>query len=128
MTPAILVRARRIVVAGAAATGLVTGVLREPRFGLGVVAAGLWAFASLRTLEGLLGAAVVPAGDARDSRAVFLWATAKIGIYAVAIWALIVRPFPATSLLVGVTWLPFSFVVAALLPAPRTGSDAPTRG
>lgn len=128
MTPAILTRARRIVLVGAALTGLLTGVLREPRFGLGVVAAGVWAFASLRTLEGLLGAAVVPAGGARDGRTVFLWATVKIGVYAVAIWALIVQPFPVTSFLVGVTWLPFAFVVAALLPAPSTGSDAPTRG
>ncbi len=128
MTPAILARARWTVLVGAALTGLLTGILREPRFGLGVVAAGVWAFASLRTLEGLLGAAVVPGGGARDGRMVFLWATAKIGVYAVAIWALIVRPFPAASLIVGVTWLPVSFVVAALFPAPRSGSDAPTRG
>ncbi len=128
MTAAILGRARWIILAGAASTGLLTGVLREPRFGLGVAAAGAWAFVSLRTLEGLLGAAVVPAGGSRDGRTVFLWALAKLGVYAVAIWALFVRPFPVSSLLVGVTWLPFSFVVATLLPAPRTGSDASTRG
>jgi hypothetical protein len=128
LTPAILVRARWIIVIGAVLTGALTGVMREPRFGFGVVAAGLWAFASLRSLEGLLGAAVVPGGGARNGRAIFLWASAKIGVYAIAIWALIVRPFPATSLLVGVTWLPIAFVVAALLPAPRPGSDAPTRG
>jgi hypothetical protein len=128
LTPAILVRARWIVVVGAVLTGALTGVLREPRFGFGVVAAGLWTFVSLRSLEGLLRAAVVPPGGSRDIRMVFLWAMAKIGVYAVAIWALIVRPFPLTSLLVGVTWLPISFVVAALLPPPPTDADAPTRG
>jgi hypothetical protein len=128
VTPAILTRAGWILLAGAALTGLLTGVVRDPRFGFGVAAAGVWAFVSLKTLAGLLGAVVVPAGGPRDGRTVFLWATAKIGVYAVAICALIVRPFPVTSLLVGVTWLPLSFVVATLLPAPRTGSDAPTRG
>jgi Na+-transporting methylmalonyl-CoA/oxaloacetate decarboxylase beta subunit len=128
MATTMLSRARWILLGGAALTGLFTAVLRDPRFGLGVAATGAWAYASLRTLEGLLDAAVAPVGNPRDSRAVFLWAAAKIGVYAVAIWALIARPFPATSLIVGVTWLPFAFVVAALLPAPRTGSDAPTRG
>lgn len=128
MTAAILVRARWILVVGAVLTGVLMGVLREPRFGFGVVAAGLWTFASLRSLEGLLVAAVVPPGGSRDGRMIFLWSMAKIGVYAVAIWALIIRPFPVTSLLVGVTWLPISFVVAALLPPPRPGADAPTRG
>jgi hypothetical protein len=128
MTPAILTRARWIVLGGSALTGLLTAVLREPRFGFGVAAAGAWAYAALRTLEGLLDAAVVPAGGSRDGRTVFLWATAKIGVYAVAICVLIARSFPAASLIVGVTWLPFAFVVAALLPAPRTGSDVSTRG
>ena len=128
MTPVILTRSRWILLAGAAATAVLTGVLREPRFGAGVAAAGAWAYASLRTLEGLLGAAVVPEGRPRRGRAVVLWATVKIGVYAVAIWALIVQPLPVASLLVGVTWLPLSLVVAGLLPAPRQDSDAITRG
>jgi hypothetical protein len=128
VTPAILPRARWIMLAGAVVSGLLFGFLREPRFGFGVAAAGAWACASVLTLERLLGAAVVPAGGSRDGRTVFLWATVKIGVYAVAICALIVRPFPAASLLVGLSWMPVAFVVATLLPAPRPGPDAPTRG
>lgn len=133
MTPSLLVRARRILLVGALATGLALGFWRDATFGLGAAAAGLWSLVSVRALEGLLTAAVVPAGGARKGRRVLAWAIVKIGVYAVAIWALIGRPFPPASLLVGVTWLPIAFVIAALLPAPRSSSDAspsdaPTRG
>lgn len=128
MSLSLLARARWILLVGALATGGALALWHDAIFGLGAAAAGLWSLASVRALEGLLTAAVVPAGGPRDGRRVLAWSIAKIGVYGVAICALIVRPFPPASLLVGVTWLPIAFVIAALLPAPRSSSDAPSSG
>jgi len=128
VTPRILVRCRWILLAGTVVTALATASLVSRPFGLGVLAAGLWALLSLSALAGLLQAAVVPPDRKRNLRSIFLWSLAKIGIYVVAIWALLVRPFPAVSLLVGLTWLPAALVIAGLSVSQRQDPDATPRG
>jgi hypothetical protein len=128
VTASILARGRLVAAVGAVATGLVALPLAGTGFGLGVAAAGLWGVLSMWTLEGLPRAAVLPAGARRNGRAVLVWTSAKIGVYVIAICALIRRPFPAESLLVGLTWLPIALVVAGLQRPPREDPGANSRG
>ena len=79
-------------------------------FGAGVFLTALWAVVGFRALEGLLSAAVVPPGAPRNGFAVILWVTAKLGVYALAVWVLFSRPFPAVSHAVGFTLLMVTLV------------------
>lgn len=80
-------------------------------FGLGVLLTALWAVAGFRALEGLMRSAMVPEGTPRNEFAIILWLMAKIGVYALAVWVLFSRPFPAISHAVGFTILMVVLVV-----------------
>jgi hypothetical protein len=80
-------------------------------FGAGVFLTALWAVAGFRALEGLLRAAIVPEGTLRNEFAVILWLLAKLAVYAIAVWVLFSRPFPAVSHAVGFTILMVVLVV-----------------
>ncbi len=81
------------------------------RFGAGVFLTAMWAVAGFRALEGLLRAAIVPEGTPRNEFAVVLWLAAKLVVYAIAVWVLFSRPFPAISHAVGFTILMVVLVV-----------------
>ena len=72
-------------------------------FAWGVLATALWAVAGFYVLEKLLRAVVVPPGAPRNGFAVILWFSAKLAIYAAAVWVLFSRPFPALSHALGFT-------------------------
>lgn len=80
-------------------------------FGAGVFLTALWAVAGFRALEGLLRAAIVPKGTPRNEFAAILWLLAKLAVYAIAVWVLFSRPFPAVSHAVGFTILMVVLVV-----------------
>lgn len=80
-------------------------------FGAGVFLTALWSVAGFRTLEGILRAAIVPEGAPRNVFAVILWLVAKLAVYAIAVWVLFSRPFPALSHAVGFTVLMVVLVV-----------------
>jgi hypothetical protein len=102
-------------------------------FGLGVFLTALWAVAGLWSLEMLLRSAVVPPGAPRNGFAVFLWATAKLAVYGVALWVLFSRPLPPLSHAVGFTLLMVILVVlgaqarsAEIRLSERREEDGPT--
>lgn len=85
------------------AGGLVTWFAISSGFGLGLFLTAVWAVAGFRALEGLLRSTVVPPGTPRNIFAIILWFSAKLAIYAVAVWVLFSRPFPPISHAVGFT-------------------------
>jgi len=92
-----------ILIALPLAVGLWLGI--SFRFGAGVFLTALWAVAGFRALEGLLRAAIVPEGTPRNEFGIILWLVAKLAVYAIAVWVLFFRPFPAISHAIGFTVL-----------------------
>ncbi len=95
----------------------------------GIAVGAVWAALNLRALEGLLASAIGPQDVKRPFAPVFLWSSLKFGIYVVAVWLLISGPFPAVSLIVGLTIMPAALVIAGVTgrdhrqaPQPRTDS------
>ncbi|MFO7654069.1 MAG: hypothetical protein R6X25_09635 [Candidatus Krumholzibacteriia bacterium] len=80
-------------------------------FAIGMLATALWAVAGFWFLERLLRAALQPPGTRRNVFAIVLWGVAKLAVYAVAVWVLLIRPFPALSHVVGLTLLLILMVV-----------------
>ena len=95
----------------------------------GIMVGAVWAALNLRALEGLLASAIGPRDVKRPFVPVFLWSSLKLGIYVGAVWLLISGPFPAVSLVVGLTIMPAALVIAGVTgrddrpaPQPRTVS------
>jgi hypothetical protein len=100
------------------------GLLVSWPFAAGMVAAAVWAVAGFWILEKLLRAAVLPPGTPRNVFAIVLWGLAKLAVYALAVWVLLVRPFPALSHIVGLTLLLVLLVVHGAATHSRvTASD-----
>ena len=94
----------------------------------GLAIGAVWSALNLRAMEGLLRAAVLPRDHARDLRMVFLWSTAKLTLYVLAVWLLIVAPFPVAGLALGLTVMLAALVLAGLLTRPRPSQEPPQRG
>jgi hypothetical protein len=92
-------------------------------FAAGVFLTALWAVAGLLALEKLLKTAIVPKGTERNGFVVSLWVLAKLAVYAIAVWVLFSRPFPAVSHAVGFTLM---MVVLVILGA-RVRADESRR-
>lgn len=105
MTESLLARIRIWTILVAVFVALICWVAVSALFAWGVLATALWAVAGFFILEKLLRAVVVPPGAPRNGFAVALWLAAKLAIYALAIWVLFSRPFPALSHAVGFTLL-----------------------
>ena len=102
MTDSLLARVRIWTILSAVPVAAVFWFVVSPRFGLGVFLTALWAVA---------GFWVLPPGTPRNGFAIALWAVAKLGIYAVAVWVLFSRPLPVFSHLVGFTILMVILVI-----------------
>jgi hypothetical protein len=89
-------------------------------FGLGLFVTAVWAVAGFRALEGLLRSAILPPGVPRNIFAIILWLMAKLAVYAMAVWVLFSRPFPAISHAVGFTLM---LVVLVALGAQARSSE-----
>jgi hypothetical protein len=119
----ILRRTRLGTVLAALVLALPLGALVSWPFAAGTVATALWAVVSFWVLERLLRASVLPPGTPRNVFAIVLWGGAKLAVYAVAIWVLVIRPFPALSHIVGLTLLLVMLVVQGALQFPRHATD-----
>ncbi len=124
----LLVRARLYTVIGGLIVGAVVALAIGLRDGAGIVAGAAWAALNLRAMEGLLGAAVLPRDRPRDHRAVFLWAILKLGVYVLAVWMLVVAPFPVVGLAIGLTVMLAALVLAGLTTRSEADREAPQRG
>ena len=118
----LLRRAQYGTLAGGALVGAITAAPATVDHGLGVVVGAGWAALNLRVLEGLIGVAVLPRDTERDIARIFLWGIAKLGVYGLAFWILIVRPFPAIGMVVGLTIMLAALVLAGLLTASESAS------
>lgn len=92
---------------------LALGGRQQLAVGLGV--GSLWAAANLRTLEGLMTAAVQPRDRPRHALRISIWFLLKLSVYVVAIWLLIVAPFPVAGMLHGLTVMLAALVLAGLV-------------
>jgi hypothetical protein len=125
----ILRRAQWGTLAAGAVAALATASLGSRPFGLAIAVGSVWSSLNLRILEGLLSAAIVPPDQDKRIGRVFMWSLAKLGIYVVAIWLLIVAPFPVVGMAVGLTIMLAALVLAGLTTSPRqTVQEAPRRG
>jgi len=114
------------VAAGAIAVPLL-GLLVSWPFALGCAVTIVWAVLGFWVLEKLMRAFVVPPGTPRNVFAVILWSMLKLGVYAVAIWVLIVRAFPPVSHIVGVTILLVVLVALGAAKSPHLTRQMPAR-
>jgi hypothetical protein len=115
----ILQRTRIATLVAAVSLALLLGWLVSWYFAVGVLVSAVWAVAGFWILERLLREALLPPGTPRNVFAIVLWGLAKLGIYALAVWVLIVRPFPALSHIVGFTLLLVMLVVQGAVFFPR---------
>jgi len=117
----LLHRAQWMTLGGGAIVGAVMAFLVSVPSGVGVAVGSAWSAANLRAMEGLLGAAILPRDHPRDMRRIFIWVFSKLALYVLAIWLLIVAPFPPTSLAIGLTVMLAMLVLAGL--TTRKGRD-----
>jgi hypothetical protein len=125
----ILRRAQWGTLAAGTAVGLAVGLFRDQQFGLAIGVGSVWSGLNLRILEGLLSVAIVPRDQEKQIGRVFIWSAAKLGIYVVAVWLLIVAPFPVAGMAIGLTIMLAALVLAGLTTRHRTTvQEAPRRG
>ena len=120
----LLRRAQYGTLAGGVIAGAVTVAIASLAHGIGVLAGAAWSALNLRVLEGLISVAVLPRDASRDVVQILIWGIAKLGVYGLAFWILIVRPFPAIGMVVGLTIM----LVALVLSGLTTRSDASRAG
>jgi hypothetical protein len=125
LNEAILRRTRLWTTITAAGLALATALLVSPLFAAGLLLTALWAVAGFWILEKLLRAALVPAGHRRNGLVIAGWGLAKLGVYGLALWAVLAGRFPPVSLLVGFTLLLVVLVGVGIASAPgRMGQPA----
>ena len=109
----------------AAAVSLALRFAVSPDFAWGVFLTALWAVVWFRSLEGILRAAVRPQGQPRATWRIVGWGAVKLAVYAVAVWGLFSRPFPALSHAVGFTLMMVVLAAVGALQRSRTGPGRP---
>lgn len=124
----LLRRTRWYTVLGGLVVGAAMALLATPRDGLGILTGSVWAAVNLRVMEGLLGAALLPRDHPRDLRVVFLWSILKLGVYVLAVWLLVVAPFPVVGLAIGLTVMLAALVLAGLTTRSEADREASQRG
>jgi hypothetical protein len=125
---AILKKTRLWTIVVAAGVSLIVWLTVSVHFAAGVFVTALWAVVGFWALDRLLRAALVPPGSRRNIFAVIAWGVAKLTIYGLAIWALLARPFPAISHVIGFTLLLVVLVVIGITAMPRGISQPARRG
>ena len=128
MTRAILSRTRIWTLALGLVTAVATGFILGWDFGAGVQATVIWAVAGFWALEGLLRSSLVAPGQPRNVFAIIIWAFLKLAVYALAVWVLIMRPFPPLSHIVGLTLLLVVLVIQGAIVFPRQAQPPARRG
>lgn len=118
----ILKQARIGALAAAAIVFAAIGPLYDFGFAAGILATAVWGAAGFMVIEGLVRAALLPTGSERPRGRIALLVGGKLGLYGIAIWALlkgIVAPIPA---MIGFSFLLVALVVATLWQRPRVGA------
>jgi len=128
LNEAILKRTRLWTLVAGAALAVVLGFAVSVRFAAGLFVTALWAVVGFRVLEGLIRAALVPRGARRNVWVIVAWGAAKLAIYGFAVWAVLTRPFPAASHLIGFSLLLVVLVVVGVTSLPRGGNQPAQRG
>ena len=128
MNAEILHKTRIWTVVAAGCLAVLLGFFFSPRFAVGLFTTALWAVLSFWVLERLLRAAVVPPGVSRNIFAVIAWVGAKIALYGIAVWGLLQRPFPAWSLVSGLTLLLVVLVAVGISVSARVTRQPTQRG
>jgi len=100
----------------------------KTQLALGTAFGSLWAAANLRVLEGLLRAMVVEPGTRRRVSRLTIWFLLKMAVYVVAVWLLIVAPFPVIGLAYGLTVMLISLLLAGVTARSANDTHAPRRG
>lgn len=124
----LLRRTRRLTVLGGLGVGALVALLATPQHGLGILVGALWSALNLRAMEGLLRSALLPRDHRRDLRVVFLWSILKLGVYVLAVWMLVIAPFPVVGLAIGLTVMLAALVLAGLTTRSEAVQEAPQRG
>jgi hypothetical protein len=113
---------------GGVLVGALVALASSLALGLGVLAGAAWSALNLRALEGLVAVAFLPRESSRDKFRIFLWIIAKMGVYGLALWILIIRPFPALGMVYGLTIMLAALVLAGLTSRPAHPRDDFPRG
>lgn len=124
----LLRRAQMGTLLGGLLLGAVLALASSLALGIGTLVGAAWSALNLRVLEGLIAVAFVQQGAARDLVRIFLWGIAKIGVYGLAFWILIVRPFPAVGMIYGLTIMLVALVLAGLTSRSAQVRDESPRG
>lgn len=119
----ILRRAQWGTLAAGSVISLAVGLSGEQQLGRGIAVGAAWSALNLRVLEGLLSVVIVPPGQEKQNGRVFLWSMAKLGIYVVAIWLLIVAPIPVIGMAAGLTIMLVTIVVAGVATRSMSETD-----
>lgn len=112
---------------GAAIAGALFA-LGKPQLAQGLAVGSLWAAINLRITESLLRAMVVPRDRTRDSWSVAIWFLLKMSVYVLAVWLLIVAPFPVVGMAHGLTVMLTALVIAGVTTRSAPQSNVSRRG
>lgn len=124
----LLRRAQYGTVVGGLLGAVIAGLVSDIPHAIGVFAGAAWSALNLRVLEGLIGVAILPRDASRDIVQILIWGIAKLGVYGLAFWILIVRPFPAIGMVYGLTIMLFALVLAGLTTRTAVSQDTTPRG
>jgi hypothetical protein len=102
--------------------------LGKPQLAQGLAVGSLWAAINLRITESLLRAMVVPRDRTRDSWSVAIWFLLKMSVYVLAVWLLIVAPFPVVGMAHGLTVMLTALVIAGVTTRSAPQSNVSRRG
>lgn len=94
----------------------------------GLAVGSLLAALNLRFLEGFLDAVIVPDGRSRSVLRISIWFLLKMSVYVVAVWLLIVAPFPVVGMVHGLTVMLAALVLSGLTTRTTDKTNAPQRG
>ena len=109
-------------VLGGVAAGILF-VVGRAQLAQGLAVGVVWSAANLRVMEGLLRAMVVPRDQGKDSLAVAIWFLLKMSVYVLAVWLLIVAPFPVVGMAHGLTVMLIALVIAGLTNGSESRSS-----
>ncbi|MEZ4388989.1 MAG: hypothetical protein R3D98_15695 [Candidatus Krumholzibacteriia bacterium] len=115
------------VVFGAVAAGALA-LGRHPEIAKGLGVGSLWAAANLVVLEGLMRAAFMPRDRVRSVPRITIWFLLKMAVYVVAVWLLIVAPFPVVGMAHGLTVMLTALVVSGLTTRSAPPKNVSRRG
>jgi hypothetical protein len=107
--------ARLMTIAVAVPVSMVLWYLDNHYSALVFLITAIWSILSFWVLEGLIKSALLAPGKKRNIKAILLLASAKIALYAVALWAIFAAKLPPYACIAGFSLLMMSIVVSGII-------------